>query len=188
LLSLIAIPFLTSAFFLISSISIAIFLCIIITFLIILYKKNIGIKIFNFMRRFPILKMISKDFIKTFYKTKIKKRGLIWCFLLTITAWFLDGVILYLCLLAIGVNSNPLILVGVVSLSVLIGIASSLPGGLGSTEAVMVIILSIIGIEGTIGIAGIMLARFLTFWYCASVGALCFFYLSRKMNLSALKI
>ena len=186
--SLIAIPFLTQAFLLISSISIALFLGLIITFLIILYKKNIGIRVFNFIRRFPILKRISKDFIKTFYKSKIEKKRLIGCFLLTIIPWFFEGVVLYLSFLALGINSNPLLLAGVVALSLLIGIASSLPGGLGSTEAVMVIILGIIGIESTIGIAGIMLARFLTFWYGAFAGALCFFYLSKKIDLSALKI
>ena len=186
--SLIAIPFLTQAFLLISSISIALFLGLIITFLIILYKKNIGIRIFNFIRRFPILKRISRNFIKTFYKTKIEKKRLIGCFFLTIIPWFLEGVILYLSFLALGIDSNPLILAGIIALSLLIGIASSLPGGLGSTEAVMVIILGIIGIESTIGIAGIMLARFLTFWYGAFAGALCFFYLSKKIDLSALKI
>jgi len=186
--SLIAIPFLTQAFLLISSISIALFLGLIITFLIILYKKNIGIRVFNFIRRFPILKRISKDFIKTFYKSKIEKKRLIGCFLLTIIPWFFEGVVLYLSFLALGINSNQLLLAGVVALSLLIGIASSLPGGLGSTEAVMVIILGIIGIESTIGIAGIMLARFLTFWYGAFAGALCFFYLSKKIDLSALKI
>jgi len=188
LFSLIAIPFLTRAFLLISSISIAIFLGITITFLIILYKKNIGIKIFNFIRRFPVLKMVSKDFIKTFYKSRVEKKKLMSCFLLTAISWFLDGTILYLSLLALGINSNPLILTGIVALSVLIGIASSLPGGLGSTEAVMAIMFGIIAIESITGIAGIMLARFLTFWYCAFVGAICFFYLSRKIDLSVLKI
>jgi uncharacterized protein (TIRG00374 family) len=186
--SLIAIPFLTKTFFLISSISIAAFLGIIIVFLIILYNKNIGIKIFNFIRRFPVLKKISKNFIKTFYKSRIEKKRLVGCFLLTVIPWFFEGVVLYLSLLALGVYSNPLILAGIVALSLLIGIASSLPGGLGSTEAVMVIVLGMIGIESTIGIAGIMLARFLTFWYGAFVGALSFFYLSRKIDLSALKI
>jgi uncharacterized protein (TIRG00374 family) len=186
--SLIAIPFLTKTFFLISSISIAAFLGIIIVFLIILYNKNIGIKIFNFIRRFPVLKKISGGFIKTFYKSRIEKKRLVGCFLLTVIPWFFEGVVLYLSLLALGVYSNPLILAGIVALSLLIGIASSLPGGLGSTEAVMVIVLGMIGIGSTIGIAGIMLARFLTFWYGAFVGALSFFYLSRKIDLSALKI
>lgn len=187
ILSLIAIPFLTKAFLLISSISIAVFLGIIITFLLILYKKNVGIRIFNFVRRFPVLKRISKNFIKTFYKSRIERRRLVVCFLLTAIPWFFEGTILYLSLLALGINSNPLILAGIVALSLLIGIASSLPGGLGSTEAVMVIILGIIGIESAVGIAGIMLARFLTFWYGAFIGAICFFYLSRRIDLSALK-
>jgi uncharacterized protein (TIRG00374 family) len=134
------------------------------------------------------LRKISKDFIKSFYKIKIERKRLISCFLITAIPWFLEGVVLYLAFLAIGVSLNPIILAGVICLSLLIGIASSLPGGLGSTEAVMTIVLGIIfGLTSSVAIAGIMLARFLTFGYGTFVGGLCFLYLSRKMDLSIIK-
>ncbi len=186
--SLIVIPILGGYFFLLSFASISVFLALIAFFLIILYRRSLGIKVFNFIRRFPILKRISKNFIETFYKKRVEKKRLLACFLLTIIPWFLEGLILYLALLALGVQSEPLILAGVVALSILIGIASSLPGGLGSTEAVMIILIGLIGIDSTAGIAGIMLARGLTFWYGAFIGALSFVYLSRKINLSGIKI
>jgi uncharacterized protein (TIRG00374 family) len=188
MLSLIVIPILTEAFLLISLISISVFLGIILTFLIILYKRDIGIRVFNFIRKFPVLKKISKNFIETFYKKRVAKGRLLACFSITVIPWLLEGVVLYLSFLALGVQLNPLILAGMFAVSVLIGIASSLPGGLGSTEAVMVVILGILGIESTLGIAGIMLSRVLTFWYSAFVGALCFVYLSKKLDLSGLKI
>ena len=49
--SIIIIPFLTEAFILIALVSISAFLGIVVTFLLMLHKKSIGIKVFDFFRR-----------------------------------------------------------------------------------------------------------------------------------------
>ena len=98
-------------------------------------------------------------------------------------AWILDGVVFYLTLTAIGVTINPIILAGIIALSVLIGVASTLPGGLGSTEAVMILLLGILGVQSTTAVAGVMISRFISFWYGTLIGGLSFVYLSKKIDM-----
>ena len=90
---------------------------------------------------------------------------------------------LYYVLLAIGINNlNPFVLASLIALADLIAIASFLPGGIGTFEAVSVLFLGIFGVAPVLATAGIILYRFVSFWFGTLVGALSFIYLSRKMD------
>ncbi len=163
-------------------VAIGIFCTLIIVLLIAMRNKPFGIRIFNFFRRFPIIKRVSKDFIESFYETRMKTDRLFLSFLLTAGAWVLEGFILYYVLLSIGISLNPIMLVSLLALADLIAIASFLPGGLGTFEVVSVLFLGAFGIATPTAAAAIIIFRFASFWFSAFVGALCFIYLSRRIN------
>ncbi len=172
-----------SKIMLLSLISIGLFGTLIILLLIVLYSKKTGYKLFAVLHKLPLVRKLSPDFMKNFYESRIKKKKLLLCLVITAVAWFLDGVVLYLALLSVGIPMSVVVLAGIIALSVLMGVASTLPGGIGSTEAVMIILLGIVGVLSTTATAGVMLSRFISFWYGIAVGALSFIYLSKKIDM-----
>lgn len=171
-------------FLIVSWLSMFIFLAAVIVFLVILKNKKIGIKFFSFLRRLPAGNKIPSTFADTFYKSRIRKRKIFLGLIITIIPWVLEGLILYLSFMALGINSPGVaVLAGMIALSVLVGVVSTLPGGLGSFEAVMLLLLASFGIVGSNAAAGVLLYRFLSFWYVALLGGLSFLYLGRKINI-----
>ena len=186
LFAIFGVQFIAGNFFVPSILSISMVIVFIILLILVLYKKSFGIRVFNLLKKIPILNKIDNQFIATFYKgVKILKSKLFLSFILTFIVWFLDGAVFYFVLLSFGLSSieNLFIIPCILALSILIGICSSLPSGVGSTEVVMIILLGALGIEKTVATATVMLARFLTLGYGMLLGYLSFLYLSRKVNL-----
>ena len=173
----------TSNFFLAGEISIVIFMLILFVAFSVLYSKNFGMKVFGFARKFPIIKKLPENFMDLFYKVKIKRVNILKCFVLAVVTWSMQGLILYSCLGAFGIYISPIILSGVVALSILIGIASSLPGGLGTTEVVMTFLLGLNGVESSVAVAASITFRFMTIWFVNLLGGVSFIHLSRKFEL-----
>jgi uncharacterized protein (TIRG00374 family) len=61
---------------------------------------------------------------------------------------------------------------GIYAMSVVIGVLSFLPGGLGSTEAAMLILLSTSGVGQEDALATTLICRFATLWFAVALGAL----------------
>ncbi len=162
--------------------AIAIFLALVIVFFSALKNKGLGLRLFKFARKFPLLKKIPHSFVEAFYKTKIANRRLVLSLAITVVPWILEGFVLYYVLLAIGINLNPFMLASLIALADLIAIASFLPGGIGTFEVVSVLFLGIFGVTPVLATAGIILYRFVSFWFGTLIGALSFIYLSRKID------
>lgn len=190
LIALLAIPFLgiRANFYLISLFSVGVFVFLIVLLLIILYSKRVGLFVFGLLKKIPFLRGISSGFMDAFYQARISKTKLILCFLITIIPWVLDGFVIYFSMLALGFELSILVAIGISALAVLIGIASFLPGGIGSAETVGVLLLGLVGAGPALATAGIFLARFLSFWFSVVLGGLSFIYLSKKIDLKGLKI
>lgn len=190
LMSLMAVHLLASnsKFFFIGFLSIGIFVFLIALLFVILYNKKIGMKVFRLVTKLPVLNRLKENFMTAFYENRLKTTSLIKSFLLTIVPWLLEGVIFYFAFLSLGIETSPFVLSGIIVLSVLIGLVSMLPGGLGSTEFVMIILLELIGLRGTTAITGMLIYRFMSFWYGAFIGGLSFIYLSRKIDLKNIKL
>ena len=172
------------SFYIISVIVVVLFTALLAVGLLILYRKSFGLFIFRFLRRLPFLNRMSDSFIKTFQNTAIGKKKIFYSFLLTLAAWVLEGFVIYYAFLSIGVNLSPFVLASVFALATMIGVASSLPGGIGSTDVVLAIFLASFGVDKSLAITGILLSRFLAIWYLNILGGFSFFYLSKKLNLS----
>jgi uncharacterized protein (TIRG00374 family) len=88
----------------------------------------------------------------------------------TIGGWLAEGAALYLLLQHLGAEVSFLSAVFVFSFSIIVGALSMLPGGLGSTEATLVILLSALGVDLGVALAATAIIRITTFWFAVGIG------------------
>jgi uncharacterized protein (TIRG00374 family) len=89
---------------------------------------------------------------------------------LGLVAWGAEGVALYLILEALGVETSVVLAVGIYAVSVLGGALSFIPGGLGSTEAIMVVLLKLSGADMPSAVAATLICRLATLWFAVAIG------------------
>lgn len=89
---------------------------------------------------------------------------------LSLMAWMAQGVSLYLIVHALGYELSASTVVAVYCLSILAGAASFIPGGLGATEAAIVLLLSAAGVGQTDAITASLVSRSLTLWLAVGIG------------------
>lgn len=89
-----------------------------------------------------------------------------------ILAWAAEGFALYMILKGMNVTLPVGTAIGIYAVSVLAGALSFLPGGLGSTEAIMGLLLILAGIGSSTAIAATLLCRFTTLWFAVLIGLL----------------
>lgn len=92
--------------------------------------------------------------------------------LISLLAWGAEGLGFYFILHYLHVDMPVAIAVGVYSIAVLVGAISFLPGGLGSTEAVMIVLLLLAGAPHSTAIAATLICRLATLWFAVGLGGL----------------
>jgi len=122
-------------------------------------------KLFTFLSKLPFLKFLAKVDAPSF-----KKRTLATAFLLTVIAWLADAVAAFLAFKSLGMEISFLHLTSAFFASIIAGIVSFLPGGLGSTEAIFVFLLKDTGYPLATLLGGVLLARAFTLGVSAVVG------------------
>lgn len=126
------------------------------------------------------------DFAETigrFYEstyTLFQLRPLSVAVLLSIIAWGLEGVALWLVLKGFGVQATILVGLFVFGLGSVVGAMSMLPGGLAAAEASMVGVLIVFGYTRDIATGATLVIRVGTLWYAALLGTT--IYLGWKMT------
>jgi uncharacterized protein (TIRG00374 family) len=90
---------------------------------------------------------------------------------LSLAAWAAQGVSLYLIVHALGYELAAGIVIAIYCLSILAGAASFIPGGLGATEAAIVLLLSAAGVDQTDAITASLVSRSLTLWLAIFTGS-----------------
>ncbi len=173
-------------YFFVIEMSMLVFILLISVLLVLLLSQKLGTMAFYLLRKLPVLNKISDDFISSFYSSSIQKRRLLICMILTLLAWLFDGSAFYFAMLSFTHTgfeiSYTIIFTSILSLSVLAGLISSLPGGMGSTEAVMIIMLGAIGISSQLAGSIVLVGRLMTFFYSIVLGYLAFLWLSRRID------
>lgn len=172
------------------------FFSVLLAFLIaVMHNEKFGREAFALLRKLPGTGKISDQFVSNFYTSgKIPLSSLASCFFWTSMAWLFDGIVFYLAMVSMKSGEYALIspvehatqvviMTCVLSVSILLGLLSSLPGGVGGTEAAMIIILGATGISSQIAGSTVLLGRALTFWYSMLLGYFSFVYLSRKIDI-----
>lgn len=173
---------------LLSIFSMSVFTALIILLIFTMHNKKFGTRIFSIIKKLPGTGGISESFIESFYSIKTKKMRIMKSFFVTLLAWVLEGLIFHVVLLSMGIEINFILLAGIISLSLLIGIASSLPGGIGSSEFVMIFLLGLNGVAGALAVSAVFIYRILTFWFGAFVGGMSFVYLSKKIDMKEFRL
>ena len=89
---------------------------------------------------------------------------------LSLAAWAAQGVSLYLIVHTLGYELAASTVIAIYCLSILAGAASFIPGGLGATEAAIVMLLSAAGVGETDAITASLVSRSLTLWLAVGIG------------------
>ena len=89
---------------------------------------------------------------------------------LSLMAWAAQGISLYLIVHTLGYDLPASTVVAIYCLSILAGAASFIPGGLGATEAALVLLLSAAGVGETDALTASLVSRSLTLWLAVGVG------------------
>ena len=100
----------------------------------------------------------------------LKNKELVGGMLIGITAWIAEGVGLWYLLERLGQDVDLLAAISIYGVAVLVGAISFLPGGLGSTEAVMGLLLIASGVPEPIAIAATLICRIATLWFAVFIG------------------
>jgi uncharacterized protein (TIRG00374 family) len=90
--------------------------------------------------------------------------------LLSLLAWGLEALAFYWILQAMGADVSLTLAIFIYAVAMLAGALSFMPGGLGSTEAVMVGLLVSSGVELPDAIAATVLLRLVTLWLAVGLG------------------
>ena len=88
-------------------------------------------------------------------------------------AWGAEGVGLWLILDLMAVEISVSLAVGIYAVSVLIGALSFIPGGLGSTEAAMGLMLTLAGTDLVTAVSATLICRLATLWFAVVIGLGC---------------
>ncbi len=102
---------------------------------------------------------------------------------IAIVAWAIQGYTFFLILSYINLSVSLNFAIGCYSLAILVGAVSFLPGGLGSTEAVMILLLLSIGITTTDATAATMITRVATLWFAVAIGLCALLYVETHRRL-----
>lgn len=62
------------------------------------------------------------------------------------------------------------VLAGIYAIAMIVGALSFLPGGLGSTEAVMMLLLLSVGVENSAAVSATLICRVTTLWFAVAIG------------------
>ena len=88
----------------------------------------------------------------------------------SVIGWFAEGAALYLLLRHLGADVALLTAVSIFCFATIVGALSMLPGGLGSAEAAIVILLTAIGVDFGNALVATAIIRITTFWFAVAIG------------------
>ncbi|SFD86388.1 conserved hypothetical protein [Lentibacillus persicus] len=102
-------------------------------------------------------------------------RILSFSFGLSVVAWFLECVSLYVIIHALGLDVSFIASILTFSLGTLAGALSMIPGGLGVAEGSITGLLMYFGVAGSMAITVSLIIRFVTLWFGVILGIIVFF-------------
>jgi uncharacterized protein (TIRG00374 family) len=153
-----------------------VFFLISLSVLLILNNKKLTLKFFKLISKLPIIKRFSKklegmakNFSIGFNQLK-KSKFLFHIFLLTFLIWIIEGIIFLFSAKAVGINL-PFSFFALPLLSILLGVLTLIPGGLGSIEAIMVLLLSSLGFPVAQATSAVVIYRLIVHLLENSLGA-----------------
>ena len=147
------------------------------TLLILLFylinNKKYFLKVINIFLKIKFLKKYVEPMTESLETIQNLTKGkvLFYSIILTIFFWFVECVAIHLLLLSFGINTIELLaVIPMYTGSIILGVISFLPFGLGVFEASLAGFLSLRGIDISIALTIVIVARIITRWYSVFVG------------------
>lgn len=100
----------------------------------------------------------------------LKNRQLYGGMLIGLVAWGAEGIGFWYTLDVLGQDVEWMMAASIYGIAVLVGALSFLPGGLGSTELVMGLLLVALGVDEGVAIAATLICRIATLWFAVFIG------------------
>ncbi len=98
--------------------------------------------------------------------------------LIGIMAWSIQGLAFYFIVSTLGLEIGLPVAMGIYAISLLAGAVSFIPGGVGTTEVVMGLLLAAVGADTTTAISAPLISRLSTLWFAVILGLLSSSWLS----------
>jgi uncharacterized protein (TIRG00374 family) len=89
---------------------------------------------------------------------------------LGLLAWAAEGYALYVVLERMGADTPVMLAAGIYGVSILAGVVSFIPGGLGGTELVMGSLLILSGVDAPLAVSAVIICRLATLWFAVAIG------------------
>ena len=156
--------------------TIYIFIIFGVLLVVLFYLINNKKYFFKVMNKVSKIKFLKKYVEPTFESLETiqhltKGKVLFYSLILSILFWFVECIAIHLLLLSFGIDTIGLLtLVSMYSSSIILGVVSFLPFGLGVFEGSLAGFLSLRGIDITFSLTIVILARIITRWYSVFVG------------------
>ncbi len=131
-------------------------------------------KILGFIGSHARTKKYSKSFEELYQNLRASAsyKNLLTGTLLGIVAWTAEGLLFYALLIGLGLQVSPLLAISIYAISVIVGVLSFIPGGIGASEASMFGLLIVAGISKPEALAATIIFRAITLWLSLAIGSL----------------
>lgn len=152
------------------------------TGIVLLQWRSLCLRVLRTFETTPVVgayATVLKEFYESTY-TLFQPGPFLRAMVLSIVAWTLEGMALWVALDGYDAAGSLLQSVFVYGLGLLVGGVSMLPGGLGATEASMVGLLLSFGYERSIAVSTVLILRVGTLWYAVLLGLIV--YVTHKIK------
>tara|TARA_B100001540_G_scaffold284739_1_gene277312 strand:- start:4547 stop:5500 length:954 start_codon:yes stop_codon:yes gene_type:complete len=156
-----------------SGIVILITTCILITIFLTLRSKQIFLKIINKTSKIKFLSKYSNSFSDSYdvINHSIKPKIFVTCSALSATYWILESIAVYFILQSFGIDLFEISdVILTYTTSIILGVASFIPGGIGVSESTLIGLLTINGLVFSSAVSLTIFIRIFTLWYSVLVG------------------
>tara|TARA_B100000029_G_scaffold282090_1_gene276071 strand:+ start:874 stop:1827 length:954 start_codon:yes stop_codon:yes gene_type:complete len=156
-----------------SGIVIMITTCILITIFLTLRSKQIFLKIINKTSKIKFLSKYSNSFSDSYdvINHSIKPKIFVTCSALSATYWILESIAVYFILQSFGIDLFEISdVILTYTTSIILGVASFIPGGIGVSESTLIGLLTINGLVFSSAVSLTIFIRIFTLWYSVLVG------------------
>ena len=102
----------------------------------------------------------------------LSERITIFAVVVALVSWGLHGLILFAVVELLGYEANVWQMIGIYAFAMLIGALSLIPGGVGSADATMILMLTLTGLDAPGAAIVTLVCRVLTLWFAVLLGLL----------------
>lgn len=159
-----------------SSLVLVITILFIVVGITLLYWRDFCLRIIELLETLPVVGSYTAQ-LESFYNSaysllQLKPLGV--ACLISLLAWGLEGVALWVVLEGLSAQATLLTALFVFGFGSVVGAASLLPGGLAAAEASMIGMLVVLGYSQTLAVSATLVIRAGTLWYGALLGTCVF--------------